>query len=393
MLSDDTDHNICVAQSLIRSKGDVVEFRRLAPPYRYPARSESHGSGAGILMRMQGMNALTVVLMGFAALAAAIALVFAVAAVVVQWRDRPGRKRDVVFELWLYATVFCALFLVTAIRGGLDAKYGDGWEIFVWALPCVLIVCWLAGKSIKWLRKRFSPEVELEHEALFAELEQSHTRFAQASHGQSRSFDRIVEQGGEAFRFAKAPKAQVVKTSTDRPGADHREARYPPPADALYFHRPSVCAQLGWSVTGLKWFRDLIDTADGMVLAVEARGIHVGAIGSIQAGTAFFPWAAMKSVVWAMPRVRGKEVTELGICVGMADKYRKHPCKLGYLLIPGPLRFEDRQGFIRAVCRFAPEDNPLRKYIENFFFRFCYLWLRRVLLAFVMVGFYRFVMA
>lgn len=334
------------------------------------------------------MNVLSIVLTAFAVLAAAIALTSAVAALLVQWKDRSSANKDAGTELWLYAAVFGFIFLLTLMGGGLAAQYGAGVEIFAWAIPALLCLGWLASRFLKSMRKRFNRESafddNLDPDALLADLQLSHTQFAKLDPGRPPGFDHVVQQGAEAFRFVTPSKAQTVDAGADEPESGNRESRHKPPADALYFRESRRFAKFGLSLTGLQWFRDLAEAEGGMALAVEARGIHIGAIGSIQAGTAFFPWAAMKSVVSMRPGTK----SEGGTWLAMADRYRKYPCKAGYLLIPGPLWFEDRQAFLHAVGRFAPEGNPLRTRLENRFFRAWFLWFDRVVLALVMVGVY-----
>jgi len=170
---------------------------------------------------------------------------------------------------------------------------------------------------------------------------------------------------------------------------DIRDKRCKPLADALYFRESRRLAKLGLSITGLNWFRDLVKAEDGMVVAVEARGMHIGAIGSIQAGSAFFPWVSIRSATAARPGPQ-KGSAGGGIGAGVAEEYRKYPCRGEYLPIPGPLWFEDRRGFLDAVCRFAPDENPLRILFENTLFRFFFLWLDRAMLVFVLACFFSF---
>lgn len=332
------------------------------------------------------MNVLGIILMVFAVLAAAIALTSAVAALLVQWKDRDGTNEDAGSELWLYAAVFGFIFLLTLTGGGLTAQYGAGVEIFAWSIPGLLCLGWLASRFLRSMRKRFPAESAFGHgldqDARLTELRRSHTR--QPARLPPPRLDGSAVHAAGPLRSGTASKAQAAEARADVPESGNRESRHKPPADVLYFRESRRCAQFGLSLTGLQWFRDLAEAEGGMALAVEARGIHVGAIGSIQAGTALFPWAAMKSVVWMRPGTK----SEGGIWLGIADRYRKYPCKAGYLLIPGPLWFEDRQGFLDALAGFAPEGNPLRNQFENRFFRAWFLWFDRVVLALVLVGAY-----
>jgi len=337
------------------------------------------------------MNVLTIVIAGFALLAGAIALLCAMAAVAIQWKDRRGRDRDAVTELWVYATVFGGISFFTALTGGFDANYGKAVASAVWAVPCILVAGWLACFSIRRLRRLFHRAFEsdpaIDDRDGLSEALKAHTRLTTLPVPQPNNFESEVRHEQKVVHFVMPRETPIVEALVEMQGPKPWEKRHKPPPDVLYFRESRRCAKLGLYLTGLDWFRDRVESEDGMVLAVETQGVHVGAIGSIQAGTAFFPWVAMQSVTWSMPPPKGRQVGG-GIGIRIVDKYRKYPCKEGYLPMPGALWFEDRQGFLDAVGRSAPEGNPLRKFFENIFFRFFFLWFDRLVLAIVAAGFF-----
>jgi hypothetical protein len=120
-------------------------------------------------------------------------------------------------------------------------------------------------------------------------------------------------------------------------------------------------------------FRDFVEQETGTLLAVEARGLHVGPAGSVKAGTAFLPWAAIKDAGF------GGKTGDIWLTV--MDFYRRPDEYSGYIVIPKPAELEFGKDFFDAVRRLAPEKNPLRRYVENFFVRWWYLYLGETVLA------------
>jgi len=365
------------------------------------------------------MDMLTIAIAGFAVLAASVALLFAVSAVAVQWHDRRGKEVVLVSDLWMFATVFCGVFLLTAIPGGLHENYGDAAATAVWTVPGALVAGWLACRCIRWLQKRFNPDpgfnADLDDRSILSKLGRSPASIATLPDLRSGGSDGTAGEEPGAFPFAEPRREPIVEVRIEEPQSVVRKQRQKPALDALYFRKSRWVARadaigiavaivfLGFMVGSYAPFmifplmgphyeigavaalvvaylcfphlrRHLAKAKGEIAVAVDAQGIHVGASEFIQTGSAFIPWAAMKDAAICGNAQDGNRGD---IWLELADGYRGS----GHVVICKPSDLEDGKGFFDAVCRLAPEGNALRKYFENFFVRLWFLWFVETTLA------------
>jgi hypothetical protein len=297
----------------------------------------------------------------FAGLLTGCALIAAVIAVTAQWKDHAKGHGVgtfgggmIVNHLWLLSSLFAGGALGA---GSTEVSTVNRWVMGIVTTLVLYAVTWLVRPLIGQVAERFKK----------AEPE----RLVKLFNVPAEDIARVRELMSDGRKTSRKPSANALYFQTSRNagksdlilmGLGFAGMAFVLGSHAVTYIFPLMSPRydIGIAIAlfmSLGYYRYLyprwLKSKLASVCIVETHGIHIPWGG----GLVFLPWAAIVA--------EGLGGGKMGVNLTM--KYRERLGYPRYSPFPSPRKFEDPQGFIAAIYRFAPVNNPLRVYTETWY--------------------------